>query len=152
MTKLAARVKDALDAQWKRRDVSSVTLHLPYPPSTNRLWQKIRGGMSKTPRYATWTVAAGQELASQRPGRVRGYYMLSLSLSRPDKRRRDLDNAVKAISDLLVTHGVVDDDSMARRVMLEWLEDGVPGATVTVTSVAAALSPVVIASKPRRVA
>lgn len=48
---------------------------------------------------------------------------------RPDKRRRDVENLPKAISDLLVSQQVIGDDSMIERMVLEWKE-GIVGAEI----------------------
>lgn len=43
---------------------------------------------------------------------------------KPDKRRRDIDNLIKACADLLVRHGVVSDDSEMRSVSARWIPAG----------------------------
>lgn len=40
----------------------------------------------------------------------------------PDKRRRDLANLEKAPSDLLVACGVLKDDSLIHRLVMEWAD------------------------------
>lgn len=133
MKPLNARIADALEQQWTRPSANVVVLHLPHPTSTNRLYRKTSTGVHRSPAYATWFRAAGNELNAQHPGKVSGPYELRISLGRPDRRRRDLDNIVKAISDLLVSHGVVSDDSEAIKITLEW-SDAIFGAHVFVMS------------------
>lgn len=41
---------------------------------------------------------------------------------KPDKRQRDLGNLEKAPSDLLVAHGILKDDSLIHRMILEWAD------------------------------
>jgi crossover junction endodeoxyribonuclease RusA len=132
-TKTAAQVKQMVAEQWARPSVPVVSIRLPYPTSTNRLWRRTATGISRSPAYATWFRAAGNELNAQHPGRVHGPYALTVSLGRPDRRKRDLDNIVKSISDLLKTNGVVDDDSQAVRITLQWVP--VAGAHVLVETV-----------------
>ncbi len=136
MSTITARLRAAVAAQWPRRAQASVTLDLPYPVSTNRLWQKGLTGLVRTPTYATWFRAAGNRLNEQHPGKVKGEYELTVLLGKPDRRKRDLDNTIKSLSDLLVEHGIIDDDSFARKITLEWSSD-VTGARVTVTALAA---------------
>jgi len=55
---------------------------------------------------------------------VIGPYELTVRVSRPDERKRDLDNLLKPISDLLCSIGVIEDDSLCRRILAEWITDG----------------------------
>ena len=94
--------------------VERLTVGLPMPPSTNALYANVSGkGRVKTAAYRQWIHDAGWQLQSQRPGRIEGRYHIEIILSFPSNARSiDLDN-VKAISDLLVKHGVIEDDSLA---------------------------------------
>lgn len=118
----------------------TVTLDLPFPPSSNHLWKKGRSGMYRSPRYMTWINAAGWELKRQKPLPIKGDYLIVVSLERKGRRRRDADNFLKAISDLLVLHGVIEDDSLAQSVTAMWVSD-IKGCRVHVAPVAAAVSP-----------
>lgn len=95
-------------------------ISLPFPPSTNGLYKNVKGGRVKTARYLAWQVLATLQLRQQRPTPVSGRYRLSLTLDAPDARRRDADNYLKAVSDLLVSQGVVSDDHLAKSVFAEW--------------------------------
>ena len=103
-----------------------VVLDLPFPPSVNAIWRKWRGGVYRSDRYKAWSQEAGQELMVQRPGKTKGIYDLTLQFRRKDARRIDIGNLEKPVSDLLVEHGVIEDDSLARRITLEWVPDGPP--------------------------
>lgn len=129
---LAAKIKDALREQWPRQVANIVQIELPYPVSTNALWMRsgTTGQIIKSPRYATWFRAAGNELEMQRPGCVKGRYSLEV-LVQEKSGRRDIDNLIKGLSDLLVAHQVIEDDSLARRVTIEW-SDTAKGAWVTI--------------------
>jgi Holliday junction resolvase RusA-like endonuclease len=146
----AARIKTALDQQWSRPDVPIVSIRLPYPTSCNRLWRRTSTGVHRAPAYATWFRAAGNELNAQHPGRIRGPYALTVSLGRPDRRRRDLDNTIKAISDLLVTNGVIDDDSEAVRITLQWVP--VDGANVLIETITSSVERTIYGARGRGVA
>lgn len=61
-----------------------------------------------------------------------GAYYLEIKLRAPDKRPRDVDNYIKAISDLLVSHAIVADDALSIGVRAEWTHDGKAGAWITV--------------------
>ena len=88
-----------------------IELRLPLPPSTNNLY--ITRGKKRviSPKYRAWRDDAGWALIEQKPKPVIGDFDLWLYVEWPDKRRRDIDNSVKACLDLLVSHKLVDDDS-----------------------------------------
>ena len=88
-----------------------VTIELPSPPSTNNLYKRVLNKAGKRPHtniYAAWIEAAGWELVAQKPGKMLDNYRLTIRVA--PGFRADLDNGVKAISDLLVTHEVTPDD------------------------------------------
>ncbi|WP_331316497.1 hypothetical protein [Methylobacterium mesophilicum] len=125
-----------------RRVVDSVTVLLPVPPSVNALYRHGGGkGPHRSDVYRSWIDGAGWRLQAQRPGRVPGPYVLLLAV--PRTSRMDLDNSVKAVSDLLQRHGVVDNDRNAVRALLEWhAEHDEVAATVRGLSDGAALKPI----------
>jgi crossover junction endodeoxyribonuclease RusA len=85
---------------------------LPYPPSTNTLYRNVAGkGRVKTAKYKAWIDEAGHLLNLGHHPAIKGDYVLDIALFQADARRRDIDNGIKAISDLLVAHGLVEDDS-----------------------------------------
>ena len=91
------------------------TFTLPMPPSTNNLFvNRSKGGRFPSQKYADWIQEAGWELKRQRPAKVAGKVAVLFEFGKPDKRKRDLDNRLKAPLDLLVEHGVIeaDDDSI----------------------------------------
>jgi crossover junction endodeoxyribonuclease RusA len=132
---MSTRLRAALASQWSRRLTDKVTLQLPLPISTNDLWRPVGKGMVLSREYRTWKTAAGQILQTQRPGRIDGRYDLVLVVS--SAWHGDLSNALKGIEDLLQTHGVIENDKLARRIVLEW-GDGITGALVTVSAAEAA--------------
>ena len=95
-----------------------ITIQMPYPPSTNRLWRQFRGRTIKSKEYREWIERASAALAGIKP--VCGKYNLLILAARPDKRRRDVANLEKAISDALQAAGIVEDDSLAHSVKCEW--------------------------------
>lgn len=113
-----------------RPAVDLVRLDLPEPPSANELFRnvspghraaaKARGqmlpGRLKTEAYRTWENAAGWALNSQRPGRIDGAYEITVEAGPTNK---DLGNLIKATEDFLVDHGVIRDDRLSRRIVLE---------------------------------
>ncbi|MET3481574.1 hypothetical protein [Methylobacterium sp. 1973] len=103
----------------QRAEADVVRLLLPVPVSVNAIYERHPGGgvrLSKA--YSAWLSEAGWRLTMQRPGRVSGRYELTLRM--PVESGLDLDNAIKATSDLLQLHGVVRNDRLASRIVLEW--------------------------------
>lgn len=109
------------------------TFTLPWPPSANRLWRTVKGRMIRSAEYREWLTSAGWILKSQRPQPVKGPYRLTVVLVRPDQRRRDQDNLLKPISDLMKVCGVIEDDHLAQTTMVGWsLESPVADGSVIV--------------------
>jgi len=102
--------------------MTAFTLSLPYPPSTNRLWRYVNGRAIKSEEYRIWQKEAAQWLMVQFRAwrRIDGPYCMSVEAERPDRRRRDLSNLIKATEDCLVDCGVISDDSLAERIIMEW--------------------------------
>lgn len=105
--------------------ITPIYLVLPYPPSVNSIWRGGKGGRHfLSPKYKAWKTEAAYTARAQSTKRISGPYALQINAVRPDKRRRDLDNILKVISDLLVFTGFVDDDSEAQFISLQWVEKG----------------------------
>jgi crossover junction endodeoxyribonuclease RusA len=102
----------------------TIQLHIPYPVSANDLWSRTKGGMSKSDAYAAWLNDAGWHVKAQKPGKISGPYKLSIQAVRPDKRKRDLDNLLKPINDLLQLVGVIENDSYCEMITARWLTFG----------------------------
>lgn len=115
----------------ERKPVEYVALDLPRPISANDLWRPlVGGGLIKTKQYKAWLKEAGLVLMTQRPGMVEGPYCITIRVTRSWKG--DLDNAAKATSDLLQAHGVISNDRLAQRVIIE--RSDVPGVSVLIAS------------------
>lgn len=91
--------------------------------------------MRKSDRYVAWLMLAAIEARQQTFKRISGPYKLSVSIVRPDRRRRDIDNTIKPISDLLMHIGAIDDDSNCQSVFAEWVNVG-KGVAIRVEEVA----------------
>lgn len=112
------------------------TLRLPYPPTANHLFaSNARGGRHRSKKYNAWIAEAMGELQRQHPAKTDGPYLLTIIARRPDRRRRDVANLEKPVSDLLVKAGVVRDDCDAQAIHLAWspLPPGEHYVTVTIT-------------------
>jgi crossover junction endodeoxyribonuclease RusA len=94
------------------------------PPSANRIWRRSGSRIHKSSAYTNWLSASAMFAKGQRPKAVSGPYKLTIAAVRPDKRRRDIDNLIKPISDLLVSIGIVRDDSDCDMVSARWVTRG----------------------------
>jgi len=76
----------------------------------------------KSRAYSDWLKQAGWEIKAQRTDRIEGHHKLSMEVGRPDNRRRDLDNLIKPEQDLLVSLGIVTDDSKCIALSARWAD------------------------------
>jgi Holliday junction resolvase RusA-like endonuclease len=110
----------------------TIRLELPRPPSANNLYRNVPGkGRVRSSEYRRWQQQAGWMLQVAQPGRITGavavHYLIP---NAADRRRRDIDNLAKPLNDLLVKHGVIEDDSRVRAVTLEYGDTETVVATV----------------------
>ncbi len=104
-----------------------IQFDLPIPPSTNALFFNVPkeqgGGRAKTKRYLDWITLARSDLRKQKARPVFGQFAVRIEVS--EKSRIDLGNHEKPIVDLLVFHGVLEDDNKrtVRKIVLEWSQD-----------------------------
>lgn len=100
-----------------------VEIYLPFPPSTNNLYENLRrGGRRRSDDYEAWIEDAGKALISQRPKAISGPVELAFYLEDSNRTRGDCTNRVKAPEDLLVSHGVIEGDQkrFVRCVTVKW--------------------------------
>lgn len=91
----------------------SFVLDLPYPPSVNHYWRRVGNRMliSKSGRAYRREVAARVTIFGFKDDPLVGRINASFTAHPPDRRRRDLDNLLKAMLDALEHAGVYHDDS-----------------------------------------
>lgn len=107
----------------QRPVVDLVMLRFDAPPSANNLFRNAIGkGRVKTSAYAAWRMGAGNAIMAQRPGRVPGRYGIAIQIKRASLRS-DLSNRCKAVEDILVTMGIVDDDRHCQHLEMSWTDD-----------------------------
>jgi len=95
-----------------------IELQLPFPPSVNRIWRCVGGRNIKSREGRQYTDAAVFKIRQQmgRQKTLEGVLNVSLVFMCPDKRRRDVDNLLKASLDALTTAGVWKDDSQIHKL------------------------------------
>ena len=94
-----------------------VVIVLPWPPSVNRYYRSISKGnlagrvlVSQAGR--TYREEVALLLYRRRLPMIRDRIRISIEAFPPDRRRRDLDNLLKASLDALVFGGAIEDDSL----------------------------------------
>ena len=113
-----------------------IVLTLSYPPSVNTLWRNIivkgkpRTLLSAAGRAYRLQVAAMAILIGAVDNHLPGAFSVSIMLYPPDKRRRDIDNPVKAILDGLTYAGIWEDDSQVDVLMVQRCAPEKPGRAV----------------------
>lgn len=95
-----------------------IRLTLPWPPSTNRYWRHWQGRTllsreGRTYREAAVILSRGAGSVGDAPCRV------AILAHKPDARRRDLDNLLKASLDALAAAGVYTDDAQITSLLIE---------------------------------
>ena len=86
---------------------------LPWPPSMNHYWRRVgpRTLISREGRTFRTSVCALLGGGGPRKPPAGGRIALTMDAFPPDRRRRDLDNLIKATADALQHAGVYEDDS-----------------------------------------
>jgi crossover junction endodeoxyribonuclease RusA len=97
-----------------------ITLTLPFPPSVNGYWRNINGRTlisakgraykNAVARLVQWNYAAKQ---------LQSRLEVLVILHPPDRRKRDIDNSMKALLDSMQAAGVYLDDSQIDRLVIE---------------------------------
>lgn len=114
-------------------DCKTTRMFLPFPPSVNGLFSG-KARRFKSDAYKTWLKAAKVEFDAQMEYdkimagfsyegiNHKGSVNLTFLFKAPDKRKRDLDNLLKAGIDFIVSQGVIagDDSRYVRSIYAEW--------------------------------
>jgi crossover junction endodeoxyribonuclease RusA len=106
--------------------ITPLYFDLPHPPSVNGIWRGGKAGrFYKSKHYVAWEAEAGWAVKEQAKGkRISGPFAVQINLRRPDKRKRDLDNTIKVLLDLLKNMHITDDDSECQRIEAQWIGVG----------------------------
>jgi len=93
--------------------MTQMTATLPWPPSTNRYWRNNRGRTHISNKGRQYRKDAEAALLAQfgQVVELRGSLAVSILAVMPDRRKRDLDNLLKATLDAITHSGFWQDDS-----------------------------------------
>ena len=97
---------------------------LPWPPSVNTYWRNFDGRMIISARGREYRETVGDQMTLQKMVKhYAGALRVEIEAFRPDKRRRDLDNLLKATLDGLAHAGVYEDDSQIVDLRIYWAKN-----------------------------
>lgn len=117
--------------------LSAVFVTLPYPPTANMMWRHVGKKVLRSAQYEKWRSACATIIRAETRGRgIAGPYAMTMLVGRPDRRRRDIDNLIKPVGDVLVLAGAVADDSDCQGIEARWV-DSLEGVRVTLLETAA---------------
>ena len=96
---------------------------LPWPPSVNTYWRTFRGRMIISKAGRDYRTAVAEQVVMQAaPKFGERSIRVVMEAYRPDNRRRDLDNLLKAALDSMCSAGVFDDDSQIVDLRIYWAD------------------------------
>jgi len=105
------------------KNENAITLTLPWPPSVNKYWRTFQGRMIISAEGRSYRKAVADQVLIQRGAKhYTGKLCVEIEAYRPDKRRRDLDNLLKAVLDGCTHAGVWEDDSNIVDLRIYWAE------------------------------
>jgi crossover junction endodeoxyribonuclease RusA len=109
-----------------------IELTLPWPPTVNTYWRNFNGRTIISAKGREYRKAVADQVLIQRGAKHLDYALqVTIEAFRPDRRRRDLDNLLKAILDSLTHAGVMEDDCLIVDLRIYWADD--VGGMVKVT-------------------
>ena len=101
-----------------------IEITLPWPPLVNTYWRNFDGRMIISARGREYRETVGDQMTLQKMVKhFKGQLKVEIEAFRPDKRRRDLDNLLKATLDGLAHAGVYEDDSQIVDLRIYWAKN-----------------------------
>lgn len=111
-----------------------IEIELPYPPSVNNYksvgrtirttkgkiyQQRVNTNETKMFYYEVWLAIKNLNAIKRIPMPIQSIISIEVYLHPPDKRKRDIDNVLKALIDSLVKGGLLQDDSQINKLLVE---------------------------------
>ena len=98
-----------------------IELTLPWPPTVNTYWRMFQNRMIISEAGRKYRTAVAEQVLVQRGAKhLTGTVKVVIEAWRPDKRKRDLDNLLKAVLDAMKHAGVYEDDSLIVDLRIYW--------------------------------
>ena len=98
-----------------------IELTLPWPPSVNTYWRMYQNRMIISEAGRKYRKAVAEQVFLQTRGKTTmGKLKVTIEAWRPDNRKRDLDNLLKAVLDSMGHAGLYIDDSLIVDLRIYW--------------------------------
>lgn len=107
-------------------------LQLPFPPSVNHYWRHVGKRVLISKQGREYRTEVGSLIRRKRVEAFEGDLIVDIKLTPPDRRRRDIDNSLKALLDAMQFGGVYLDDSQIVRLTIEKLQPDRDSSSATV--------------------
>jgi crossover junction endodeoxyribonuclease RusA len=116
--------------------MSGINIVLPFPPSVNNYWKKWQNRIVISAEGRKYRQTVVYEVLLQKAGKhFTTPLKMEVEVFRPDKRRRDLDNLLKATQDALCHAGVYDDDCQIHDLRIYWAKEMGGKLRVSITEI-----------------
>ena len=111
-----------------------IEFSLPYPPTVNNYFTISHGRKILSPRGRLFHQASTAIVAQLRKEKRIPYgciyaqddVQVELTFYRPDNRKRDLDNLIKATLDAITKANIWHDDEQIIKIIVQWGDDIIP--------------------------
>lgn len=93
------------------------------PPTNNQLYTNIyQKGRAISPKYRAWSSNNIPMITNTKKFEmITEPFQINYDIMKPnDKRKRDLANYEKALTDSLVKHKIIKDDCLIERLVMQW--------------------------------
>lgn len=96
-----------------------IILDLPFPNSANTHWRVARGRHYLSPKGVAFREAVKLSAYLHKQIAPEGRLMVGVELFPPNKRIIDIDNRIKPLLDALTCAGIIIDDSLIDKIIIE---------------------------------
>jgi len=97
----------------------STILYLSWPPTVNNYYTHTRNGVFISKKGRLYKNAVESEIREQAPSvHITDRIAITVYMFPPDRRKRDLDNYMKALQDSISKAGLWEDDSLIDQVYM----------------------------------
>ena len=101
-----------------------IELTLPWPPTVNTYWRNYQGRTIISAKGREYRKAVADQVLVQRAAKhIDDAVRVEIKAYRPDRRRRDLDNLLKALLDSMTYAGVMEDDALIEDLRVYWADE-----------------------------